>query len=317
MAPPRWQTWTALAIVYVVWGSTYLAIRFVVDGDLPAFTSSAIRHGLAALLLAAYVLVRRGPAVFTASGRAWLNGGIIGLLLLCGGNGAVVLAEEHHLPSSLAALLVAAVPLVVVAMRWGLGDPPTSRTLLGVAIGFGGLGLLLLPGSRPAGVSAFAVGLVAVAVLTWSTGSVMAGRVALPADPLVTCVAQMAGGAFGLAVAAVVRGESLGLGDGTAKAWWALAYLTVFGSIIAFTAYSWLLGTAPISQVATYAYVNPVVAVVLGALLADESLTTTSVLGGAVTLVAVFLVVTEEARRGRERSYEPIERQGRVRSSAT
>src|SRR5690348_314403 len=112
------MTWTALGIVYVVWGSTYLAIRFVVDGDLPAFSSAALRHGGAAVLLAGYVLVRRGPGVFVASARQWINGGVIGLLLLCGGNGGVVLAEQHHLPSSLAALLVAAVPLLVVAMRW-------------------------------------------------------------------------------------------------------------------------------------------------------------------------------------------------------
>jgi drug/metabolite transporter (DMT)-like permease len=315
--PATWKTWTALGIVYVVWGSTYLAIRFVVDGDLPAFSSAAVRHGVAALLLAAYLAVRRGLSVFRATGRQWLNGGVIGLLLLLGGNGGVVLAEEHDLPSGLAALLVAAVPLVVVAMRWGLGDRASGRTLLGVAVGFGGLALLLLPGSRPAGVSAFAVGLVIFATFTWSAGSVMVGRVTLPADPLVTCVAQMAGGSVGLVVAALVRGESVAVGDATTKAWWALAYLVVFGSVIAFTAYSWLLGTAPISQVSTYAYVNPVVAVLLGALLADERLTATGLLGGAVTLLAVFIVVSEEAQRARGRAYEPIERQGRVRSSAT
>jgi drug/metabolite transporter (DMT)-like permease len=310
-----WKAWTALGIVYVVWGSTYLAIRFVVDGDLPAFASSAFRHGVAAVLLAAYVAVRRGAAVFRATTRQWLNGAVIGLLLLLGGNGGVVLAEEHHLPSSLAALLVAAVPLLVVAMRWGLGDSPTSRTLLGVAVGFGGLALLLLPGSRPTGVSAAAVVLVIFAAATWAAGSVMAGRVPLPADPLVTCVAQMAGGAVGLLVASLVRGESVPVGDVTPKAWWALAYLIVLGSVVAFTAYSWLLGSAPISTVSTYAYVNPVVAVFLGALLADERLTWTSLIGGAVTLVAVFLVVSEQSQRARD--YRPIERQGRLRSSAT
>jgi drug/metabolite transporter (DMT)-like permease len=308
MAAPRWKTWTALGIVYVVWGSTYLAIRFVVEGDgaLPALSSSAVRHGLAAVILAVYLLVRRGPAVFVASRREWANGGVIGLLLLMGGNGAVVLAEERGLPSSLAALLIAAVPLMVVAMRWGIGDAPTSRTLLGVTVGFGGLALLLLPGSRPEHVSGLAIGFVLLACLTWSLGSLMAGRVPLPRDPLVTCVAQMAGGAAGLAVAAVVRGESLALGAVTGKAWWSLAYLVVFGSVIAFTAYSWLLRTAPISQVSTYAYVNPVVAVLLGALLADERLTATSLVGGAVTLFAVALVVSERARgRGAEALREP------------
>ena len=147
----NFRLWTALGIVYVVWGSTYLAIRFAVDGGLPPLLSAGVRHALAAVLLAAFIAVRRGVGAFRASPRQWLTGGAIGLLLLLGGNGGVMLAEDHHLPSGLAALMVAGVPLFVVALRWFARDLPSARTLLGVLVGFGGLAVLLLPGSRPEG----------------------------------------------------------------------------------------------------------------------------------------------------------------------
>jgi drug/metabolite transporter (DMT)-like permease len=298
MPAATWKTWTALAIVYVVWGSTYLAIRYAVDGLPPLLTASA-RFLVSALLLAAYVAVRRGRQAFRATRREWLGAGAVGVLLLLGGNGAVMLAEDAHLPSGLAALLVAGVPLFVVALRWVLRDRPTPRTLVGVGIGFLGLALLLLPGARPQGVSVLAAGLVVLGSFLWSTGSVLAGRVALPRDPLVVTIGEMLGGTVGLGVAGALRGEHLSTGGAGAKAWVALAYLVVFGSVVAFTAYSWLLQTAPVSQAATYAYVNPVVAVALGAVIAGEAITATSLVGGLVTLVAVYVVVTEEGRRPR------------------
>ncbi|HTL23322.1 MAG TPA: EamA family transporter [Mycobacteriales bacterium] len=320
MAAPAWRTWTALAIIYVVWGSTYLAIRYAVDGLPPLLTASA-RFFVSAALLAGWVAVRRGSRPFRATGRQWLGAVAVGLLLLLGGNGAVMVAEDAHLPSGLTALLVAGVPLFVVALRWLLHDRPSPRTLLGVGVGFAGLAVLLLPGSRPSGVSIGAALLVMTGSFLWSCGSVLAGRVQLPTDPLVVTIGEMLGGAAGQAVVGLARGERLDVGAAGPKAWLALAYLVVFGSVIAFTAYSWLLQTAPVSQAATYAYVNPVVAVVLGAAVAGESITVTSLVGGLVTLVAVYLVVTEEGRRRRrvpvEPAYVPTERQGRLRSSAT
>ena len=312
---PPWKTWTALGVVYVVWGSTYLAIRFAVDGGLPPLLTAGARHAIAAVLLATFIAVRRGAGAFRATRRQWLTGGAIGVLLLMGGNGGVMLAEDAHLPSGLAALMVAGVPLFVVALRWFARDLPSPRTLLGVAIGFAGLAVLLLPGSRPQGVAVVAAVEVVVASILWSLGSFWAGRTSLPRDPLVTAVFEMAGGAVALFAGGFLHGEHVATGQVTAKGWWALAYLVVFGSVIAFTAYSWLLGTAPVSQVATYAYVNPVVAVALGALLAGERLSATSVVGGLVTIVAVFLVVSQEGRK--RPVYVPTERQGRVRSSVT
>lgn len=312
MAAPVWRTWTALGLVYVVWGSTYLAIAYVVEG-LPPLLTAAARFVVAAALLGGWVLVRRGPTPFRAGRRAWAAGAGVGLLLLLGGNGMVMLAEDRGLPSGLTALLVAAVPLFVVALRWLSRDRPTGRTLLGVGLGFGGLALLLLPGARPTGVPAAAAAMVLLGSALWSVGSFLAGRWPLPADPLVTVVAEMLGGAVGLALAGLLRGEGPPTGHVPASAWWAFAYLVVPGSLVAFTAYSWLLGNAPLSQASTYAYVNPVVAVALGSVLHGEEVSPIALLGGLVTVAAVAVVVSEEARR----PYVPIDRQGRLRSAET
>ena len=324
MHPAPWRIWTALGLVYVFWGSTYLGIRYLVDGGLPPLLSAGVRSLLAGLLLAVYLAVRRGGAAFRATRRQWLTAAGIGVLLLTGGNGGVTLAESHHLPSGLAALLVAGVPLFVVVLRALARDRPSTRTVLGVTIGFVGLAVLLLPGSRPTGVSLSAALTVVGSSLLWSLGSFAATRSSLPADPLVTTVAEMLGGAVGLLLAGVLRGEQVPTSGVRPSAVVALVYLVLAGSVVAFTAYSWLLGVAPVSKVSTYAYINPVVAVALGALLVGERVTVTTALGGAITVLAVFLVVSQEGQRrvsavaaGAEEAYVPLERQGRSRSART
>ena len=303
MSPvPAWRTWTALGLVYVVWGSTYLAIRYLVE-TLPPLLSASARFLTAAALLSAYVLVRRRP-VRVPSARQTAGAAGIGLLLLLGGNGGVTLAESAHLPSGLAALLVAGVPLWVVVLRALARDRPSPTTLAGVALGLVGLAVLLLPGARPQGVASWAVLLVLLSSVLWAVGSYLASRLDLPADPLQTTVLQMVGGGAGLALAGLLRGESLDVGRVSAVSVAAWAYLVVFGSLVAFTAYSWLLGTAPVSWVATYAYVNPVVAVLLGVVVAGEAVTATTLVGGAVTVLAVAVVVAEEGRRRRAQPLE-------------
>jgi drug/metabolite transporter (DMT)-like permease len=300
--PPGWQVWTALWIVYVLWGSTYLAIAFVVE-SMPAATSAAIRFGVAAVLLAGWVALRRGRSALRVTARQVRAAAVVGLLLLLGGNGMVVLAEDAHLPTGLAALLIAAVPFWVVLLRLGAGDRPAWRTLLGVALGFVGVAVLLLPGARPDGVPLGPAALVVLGSFLWSVGMFSGSRLDLPGDRLMTTALQMAAGSLGLLVVGLLRGERLVVGEVTASAWLATAYLVVFGSLVAFTAYSWLLTAAPVSKVATYAYVNPVVAVGLGALVLGEELTAATVVGGAVTLAAVAVVVREE---GRARRAEPV-----------
>ena len=302
-AAPSWQVWTGLWIVYVVWGSTYLAIAYVVE-SMPAAFSAALRFALAAVLLAGWVAVRRGRSALRVTAQQVRGAAVVGLLLLVGGNGLVVLAEDADLPSGLAALLVAAIPFWVVLLRLGAGDRPAARTLLCVVLGFAGVAVLLLPGARPDGVPLGAAALAVLASFLWSVGMFSGSRIELPGDRLMTTVLQMTAGALGLLVVGLLRGESLDFSQATTASWLATAYLVVFGSLVAFTAYSWLLTAAPVSKVATYAYVNPVVAVGLGALLRGEDLTVLTVVGGAVTVVAVAVVVREEGRRRRA---EPVE----------
>ena len=300
---PSWQVWSALWIVYVVWGSTYLAIAYVVE-TLPPALSAAARFALAALVLTAWVGARRGRAALRVSREQVRGAAVVGLLLLLGGNGLVVLAEDAELPSGLAALLVASVPLWVVLLRLAVRDRPTPMTLGGVGLGFAGVALLLLPGARPEGVALGAAGAVVVGSLLWSLGSFYASRRSLPGDPLVSTALQMAAGAAGLVVLGLARGERLHPEEVSLASALGLLYLVVFGSLVAYTAYSWVLTAAPVSKVATYAYVNPVVAVGLGALLRDEALSPLTVVGGAVTVLAVAVVVREESRRRRREAVE-------------
>ncbi len=335
MPPAAWKVWTALGLVYIFWGSTYLAIVYVVE-SLPSLLSASVRFAVAGALVLLYLLVRRGRSALRASRRQVGASMGIGVLLLLGGNGLVTIAEERELPSSLAALLIAAVPLWVVVLRALNRDRPAFRTVLGVTIGFAGVAVLLLPGARPEGVALVPAVMVVLASLSWSVGSYVATRVNLPEDTLVNLVLQMTGGSLGLALAGALRGESFDPSEVTATSVSALGYLVVFGSLVAFSAYSWLLGVAPVSLVSTYAYVNPVVAVLLGALIAGEAVGPVTVLGGLITVVAVAIVVAEDGRHkrvdadvgthyahgqdagpGLPPAYEPVERQSRLRSDCT
>ncbi|MFC8014654.1 EamA family transporter [Streptomyces cinereoruber] len=298
-APARRITgtvWAALGIVYVVWGSTYLGIRVVVE-TLPPFLSGGARFVTAGLLLAGIVAWRQGPAALKVTRRQLGSALLVGLLLILGGNGLVVLAETS-VPSGLAALLVAVVPAWVVVLRAVAGERPGPGAFGGVLLGLAGLGVLTLPGLTGE-VRIGGVLLVVVAALSWSVGSFTSSRLPMPANPFAASAYEMvAGGLAGVAVG-LLRGEhhGLDLAEVSTRSWTALAYLVVFGSLIAFTAYAWLLQAAPLSLVATYAYVNPVVAVALGALILNEALTWPVVLGGAIVVAGVCLIVSTERRR--------------------
>jgi drug/metabolite transporter (DMT)-like permease len=317
---PWWRSstalvWIALLIVYVVWGSTYLAIRVTVE-TMPPLISAGTRFLTAAVLLAvALVVVRRRLSTLRITRREFFGAGTIGILLLTCGNGGVVIGEQT-VPSALAALLVASVPLWVVVLRFTSGDRPGWATLFGVLVGFVGLAVLALPGGSAGATSAaITIGTVVIlgASLCWASGSFLSARLPLPVDPFVTAVWQMAIGGTALWVLGVARGELAGtdvlqdpfgfLADISTRSWTALAWLIVAGSVIAFTAYAWLLQNASISLVSTYAYVNPIVAVVLGGLILDEAVTTAILVGGAIVVLAVVVVVSTE--RPREPDPEP------------
>jgi len=291
------RVWTALGIVYLVWGSTYLAIRYAVQ-TVPALFSAGLRFTVAGLVMLAAVVLLRGMAPLRAGARRLATAAVSGVLLLVGGNGLVSVAEQR-VDSGLAALLIACVPLWIVVLRAMLGDRPGLANAGGVLLGFAGVALIFVPGS--AGGDLGYAALCVLASLSWAVGSLLVTRRPVPADPLVlTTVEMLAGGAV-LLVVATVRGELTGFSFAavSAASWTALAYLVVFGSLVAFTAYVWLLGQAPVAVVSTYAYVNPAVAVLLGALVAGERLSASALAGGLVVLAAVAVVVTAEGRRQR------------------
>ncbi|MEU9028475.1 EamA family transporter [Streptomyces sp. NPDC048383] len=296
-APPTGRitgaVWTALALVYVVWGSTYLGIRIVVE-TMPPFLSAGVRFIIAGLLLAGIVARRFGPAALKATGAQLRSSVLVGLLLILGGNGLVVLAERD-VPSGLAALLVASVPMWVVVLRAGTGDRPPVRTLLGVLVGLAGLAVLTGPGLSGE-VRLSGVLLVVAASVLWSLGSFSASKLPLPGNPFTGSAYQMLAGGTGAIVVGLLRGEQRGLDLGafSTASWVALAYLVLIGSVVGFTAYAWLLRAAPLSLVSTYAYVNPVVAVALGALILDEALTWPILLGGGIVVAAVGVIVSTE-----------------------
>jgi drug/metabolite transporter (DMT)-like permease len=294
--------WVALPIVYVVWGSTYLGIHFVVQ-TMPPLVSAGMRFLAAAIVLAVVLVIRGGPGVLRVPWRRLGTAAAVGVLLLTGGNGMVGVAEQY-ISSGLAALLVASVPLWLVVFRWSTGDRPPMTTIGGVLVGFGGLALLTLTRGGGSG-SPLGVAVILLASLSWSIGSFLSARLPMPDNPVAASVYEMAAGGLALLALGFGRGETLQLGKVSQTSWLALAYLIVFGSLVAFTSYVWLLGNAPISLVGTYAYVNPAVAVLLGVAFAGEHATWTILLGGLIIILGVGLVVSTERRAAAAPAPEP------------
>jgi drug/metabolite transporter (DMT)-like permease len=279
-----------LAIVYLVWGSTYLAIHFVVDG-IPPLVSSALRNFCAGPILLAF-LKWRGAAWPTP--RQWRNGALIGFMMMGLGNGFVCVAETS-VPSGLAALVIAGVPVFALLFAWGLsGVRPRLLEWLGIGLGLGGMALLNL--DLHAAASPGAVALLFIAAASWAAATVLQRRLDMPAGPMSAAV-QMLGGGASLVVMSALRGERLDVQAVPLSAWLALAYLVVFGSIVAYTAFVYVIGHSRPALATSYAYVNPVVAVGLGALVAGESVSWPIVAGMTVILAGVGLVMVGSARK--------------------
>jgi drug/metabolite transporter (DMT)-like permease len=293
---PRGLVVLNFAAVYLVWGSTYLAIRFAVE-TIPPFMMAGTRFLISGAILYLWTRARGEAAPVRANWRAAL---IIGFFLLLGGNGGVVWAEQR-VPSGLTALLVASVPLWVVLLEAaGGGKRPTARVWIGIAAGFVGLGLLVSPADVSGGphVDRWGTAALVAASVTWAIGSVLSRHVDLPRSPLLgTGMEMLTGGAL-LMLAGLVLGEwrGLDLGAVSRASWVGLTYLTLVGSLVGFTAYVWLLNNVPIAQASTYAYVNPVVAVFLGWAIADEPLTARVLVAAAVIVAGVVFSSTGERR---------------------
>ena len=299
MPAARWKLLTALWTVYLVWGSTYVAIKLSVR-TLPAFLSAGSRFLLAGFLLA-LILTVTGRSI-RVTRRELAASALLGLSLLALGVGMVTLAETR-IDSSIAAMIAGSVPLQVILLRTLAREGVALATRLSVLVGLAGLALVVIPGG---GGAAGAVGLsVALAAsISWSLGSFFGHRLPLPRDGFVATTWEMLSAGVMLVVLGVVTGEpwSMDASGFTLQSIAAWLYLAVFGSLIGFTAYAWLLRNAPISKVVTHQYVNPLVAILLGALLLGEQLTLAVGLGAALIVGSVFVAVRSENAAARRRS---------------
>ena len=290
----------AFAAIYIFWGSTYLAIKYAIE-TLPPFLMAGSRFFIAGSIL--FVWARLSKDYETPTWEHWRTSLIVGTLLLLGGNGCVVFAE-HYISSSLAALLVATEPLWIVLLSWLWlkGGRPNWKVVLGLLIGFAGVWLLVsgsasASGGSTAGSQWLAILAVMFGSFSWAAGSIYGLRGSVPKSSILTSGMQMLSGSVSLLLVGLIRGE-----------WWTfepsavstnsilgLLYLIVFGSLVSFTAYSWLLKNARPSMVATYAYVNPVIAVILGWLIAGESMTGQMLLGAGIVVGSVVLITSQSA----------------------
>ena len=281
----------AFAAIYLIWGSTYLAIRYAIE-TLPPLLMMGIRHLCAGAALYAWTRLRGTPAPKL---REWLHPALIGALLFLGGHGSLAWAEQH-VPSGIAALLVATLPMwiVVLARIKGTERRFGGRALSGLVLGFAGVAVLFGPDvlQHSGEVNLLGAGAVLFGTFIWAAGTIYMRSVKMPDSPVISSAMQMLAGGAALMVAATLTRETSNfhLSAVSGRSWLALAYLAVFGSIIAFTAYSWLHTVATPSRVATYAYVNPVVAVLLGWLLAAEPMGFYTVIAMVVILAGVALV---------------------------
>lgn len=295
-ATPAARIWLALGTVYLLWGSTYLGIKFSIE-TIPPLLMGSVRFLVAGGVLF-LLATRAGEATGDRLGAPqWRATLLIGALLLVGGNGGVILAEQYA-PTGIVALLVATAPLwMAVLDRLIFGRRLPALAVFGLVIGFAGVGFLIgAPG--PGRIKVIGAALALAAPICWATGSVLTRHVRLPKRPLVSAAMEMLWAGLIFGVVSVATGElgRLHVHNVTTTSLVALAYLIVFGSLVGFSAYVWLLRAAPLSLVSTYAYVNPVVAVILGSIFLGEEINLRTVLAGGIILTAVALIVIARNR---------------------
>jgi len=292
--------WAALITVYIAWGSTFLAIRYVVE-TMPPFLTASVRFLIAGGILYAW---RRISGDAPPTRRQWRSAAVVGLFLLLGGNGCVSWAEQR-LTSSVTALLIASVPVWMVLLdallhgRQPGYQKPGRLTLLGILVGFAGIVLLVSPNQQEGAqgkIDLLGAAAVTLGAFLWAAGSLYSRSADLPDSALLGTSMEMLCGGLGLLLAGTVTGEwaSINIPAISANSLLGLVYLIIFGSWVGFAAYTWLLRAAPIPLVSTYAYINPVVAVVMGHLIAAEPLTIRMELAAAVIIGAVALITVTQ-----------------------
>jgi drug/metabolite transporter (DMT)-like permease len=277
------KTWTALGTVYVIWGSTYLGIA-IAGETIPPLVAVSTRFIVAGALMAAIVALR-GTSLRIPR-RALISCVVIGLLLP--GANAVLFFAERNVPTGLASLIIASVPLWIVVLRLLNGERLSWQALTAVGVGFAGVAIIAQPSG---GATTLGIALCFVSAIMWASGSVLSARLEMPRDPFAATAYEMLAGGLLMLVPALLTVHGFSPSSASIAAW---TYLVVFGSIVGYTAYVWLLANAPLGTVSTYAYVNPVVAIGLGVLFRGEQLTWRLVLGAAIVVAAVAAVVRQE-----------------------
>ena len=307
-SPPTLAVAVALLIVYVVWGSTYLGIAIMIE-TMPPLLSAGVRYGMAGLIMLGVILAhaRLTGTRFEAPTRGqWVAAFITGTLLLLGGNGGVVLAELL-IPSGVAAVLIATVPIwLAVFDSIATRRRPSGLVIGGLVAGLIGVVILLAPVEGIGRLDPLGVALCLGAAISWAIGSLYGRGAAMRTGNFGSGMTMFAGG-MALVVVAAVIGEvgQVDLGAISIRSWVAFGYLVVFGSVVAFTAYTWLLANVSVSTVGTYAYVNPIVAVVLGAIILGEPITPRTLIAAAIIIGAVVAMVSGRPREAEEPGPSP------------
>jgi drug/metabolite transporter (DMT)-like permease len=299
----RGKIWAGLVTIYILWGSTYLGIRIGLE-TIPPFFMSGMRYLSAGAILYAWARLKGAPRPRAVH---WGAAFVVGASLLLVGNGGVVWAEQR-ISSGLAALFVASEPLwiVVLSSIGPSGKKPSGRAVAGFALGLAGIVLLIAPWNlKTSGVDLWGAGAVLLAAFSWAVGSLLSRRVPLPGVPILATAMQMLAGGALLTAAGFLTGEAARFAPGavSARSAFAVVYLMVFGSLVGYTTYVWLLRVADPARVSTYAFVNPVVAVFLGWALAGESVTPRMLAAAAVIVAAVVLITLPE---GSSSSRRPV-----------
>jgi len=295
----RSKTWVSLWTVYIIWGSTYFAIAKVIE-SMPPLLSMGIRFTLAGLILFTFIYFRQGAREFQVPRPEIASASILGFVTLGFGIGNVAVAEAH-VPTGVVSLIIAALPLWIALFRTFSREQITKLTWVGTLVGFIGVIILLKPGSieSVSGVSSgtlfFYMFMVLLGNIGWALGTYLSPRFPIPKNSLLFTGIEMLAGGIALTIAGLIRGETLGdFLDGSNSSWLWFWYLVFVGSIAAYSAYLWLVMNAPVSLTATYAYVNPVIAVLLGVVFLNEVITLNYALGGAIIILGVLTVVSSE-----------------------
>ena len=295
------KVWLSLWSVYIIWGSTYYGIALAIE-SMPPLLAMGTRFLAATSILIVVLGAKNGWRSLIIPRAEFLNASLMGGTLLGIAIGSVALGERY-VPTGIAALIISALPFWIAIFRTVDGNRPSNLSWLGVVIGFVGVAFLLKPGSvnplngASTGLMLFWACMIMIGNIGWSFGSYIAPRFPMPKNPMISTMYQMLTGGLLLVVVGIATGEKIAdFFDATRGSWAGWSYLTLVGSIVAYSSYVWLISNAPIGLISTYAYVNPVIAISLGAIFLHEKISISYIFGGAIVVLGVLMVVTNESR---------------------